>query len=113
MGVAVLSIVPIILVLLAHLGDVVAGPVLLGLRPAHSISAVPALAGFGLLLARDIPGLVGVPLINLLVDRTTFGVHLAASGVGCCRSVIDVAATVFLNAAGWGALSAAPGQGTG
>lgn len=98
----VLSHIP---VLLAHLTGVVVAGVLLVKRERQSAPAVLALTGFGLLVLLDLFGFVRGPLIAFIIQRIAVGVRLAASGVGCCCSVVDVVATACLIVALWKALS--------
>ena len=98
----VLSHIPTLLV---HLVGVVVAVVLLVKRERPSAPAVLALTGFGLLVLLDALGFVRGPLIAFITQRTAVGVRLAASGVGCCCSGLDVVATACLIVALWKGLS--------
>ncbi|MFW6082739.1 MAG: hypothetical protein ACOC8C_01655 [Chloroflexota bacterium] len=106
------SILPSVPVLLAHLVGVVIAVILLVKRRGGSTPAVLALAGFGLLLLLDGAGFLRGPLIASIAQRTAAGIRLAAAGVGCCCSVVDVTAMICLMAAVWKALSQVSVQGS-
>ena len=108
-----IGLLPAIPILLAHLAGVVVAVVLL-LRPRERpIAATLAAVGFGLLLALDVGNFARGPLTSLVARRTAAGVRLIVTGLGCCCSVVDVAATVCLIIAIAQALSGAGREGTG
>ena len=105
------DMLPTVPILLAHLSGVVVAAVLL-LRQRHrSVPAILAVAGFGLLLLTDLAAFARGPLINLIARRTAGGIRLAVTGVGCCCSIFDVAATICLIIALTQALSTPESEG--
>jgi hypothetical protein len=81
---------------LAHLAGVVVAIVLLVRQRERSLAPILAVAGFALLLLTDLATFAQGPLINLISHRTAAGFRLVVTGVGCCCSVVDVAAIACL-----------------
>ena len=105
------GVLPALPTLLAHLAGVAVAIVLLVRQRERSLAAILAGAGFALLLLTDLAAFARGPLINLISHRTRGGIRLAVTGVGCCCSVVDVAAIVCLIVALAQALSTPKPQG--
>ena len=99
-----LAVLPVLLILLAHLAGLVVSIILLVRH--KGTAAVLALIGFAVRLILDLASFGRPSLTRLLAQRGGVRGFLAAStGVGCCCSVIDVVAIVCIIVALWQALS--------
>ncbi|MCX7681705.1 MAG: hypothetical protein N2508_07055 [Anaerolineae bacterium] len=98
------AIVPVLPILFAYLaGAVVALALALRYR---SIPAVLALIGFLILAVMVLFNLFRAPVLEFLVRKGPFRGPVAAHvGLGCCCSVVDVAAIALLIVALWQAIS--------
>lgn len=102
-----LSILPTLPILLAHLGGAIAAIILLSRYQQKRSPALLALIGFGTLFVTDLASFARAPLAGLLY-RQAPGVQrfwTVNTSLGCCCSVIDVAAIVCLIFALWQAIS--------
>ncbi len=102
-----LSILPSLPTLLAHLGGVIAAIMLLSRHKQKQSPALLALIGFGVLLLVDLASFARAPLVNLIIRQTRGAQRFLTvnTSIGCCCSVIDVAAIVCLILALWQAIS--------
>ncbi len=105
------NVLPALPTLLAHLAGVVVAIVLLVRQRERSLPPILAVVGFGLLFVIDLANFARGPLINLISQRTAAGVRAGVTGVGCCCSIVDVAATVCLIIALTQALSTPKSEG--
>lgn len=102
---AYLSVLPVLPILLAHLAGAVVSVVLLMRQERRNKTALLALIGFAALFVVDLANLAKAPLTQWLVRQG--GLHqfwVANTGLGCCCSIIDVAAIVCLIMAVWQAV---------
>ena len=102
-----LAVLPTLPILLVYLAGVVVSIILL-IRH-KSTPAILALVGFAILLLLGLVGFGRAPLINALARQGGMQrVATVSTSVGCCCSVIDVAAIACLIVAIWQAV-AGPG----
>lgn len=102
-----LTLLPTLPILLAHLAGAIAAAMLLSRYQQKRSPALLALIGFGVLFLTDLAGFARSPLANLL-SRQTPGIQrfwAVNTSLGCCCSVIDVAAIICLIVALWQAIS--------
>ena len=102
---AYISLLPVLPVLLAHLAGAVASVVLLMRQERRNRTALLALIGFAALFMADLANLAKAPLTQWVVRRSGPQQFWAINtGLGCCCSIIDVAAIVCLIMAVWQAV---------
>ena len=99
-----LNVLPVLPTLLVHLAGVVVAIILLVRH--KGTPAILALIGFAVLLLLNLVSFGRTPLVGAIARQGGMQrVAAVSTGVGCCCSVIDVAAIVCLIVAIWQAVT--------
>lgn len=99
------TVLPLLPPLLVHLAGVVVAALLLVRYERSRGPTMLALFGFVLLGLTDVARFARGPLIGALVHPRAMDIRLASASVGCCFSLFEVVAVLFLIVALWQAIS--------